>query len=55
MTVRYCFLSYLSCTFLNPCDASVGAPNFASHDTINTSLYDFMKINEEMATLVMKK
>ncbi len=41
-------------TFLNLCDANVGAPKCASHDTKSTSLYDFIESNEEMATLVKK-
>jgi len=42
-------------TFLNPCDASVGAYNCASHNTKSTSLYDFIESNEEMATSVVKE
>ncbi len=42
-------------TFLNPCDANVGAFNCASHNTKSTSLYGFIESNEEMATLVMKE
>ncbi len=42
-------------TFLNPCDANVGALNCASHNTKSTSLYDFIESNEEMVTSVMKE
>jgi len=42
-------------TFLNPCDANVGALNYASHNIQSTSLYDFIESNEEMATSLMKE
>jgi hypothetical protein len=42
--------------FLNPNYVGVGTPNcFASQNIRNTSLYDTMETNKEMASLIVKK
>jgi hypothetical protein len=41
--------------YLNPSDVNVGVPNFASQNIEPISLYDLIKIDEEMALSVVKK
>jgi hypothetical protein len=55
MIIKYCSFPCFCIYLLNPCDASVGILNSTSHNIENTSLYDLMKINKEMATLIVKE
>ncbi len=41
--------------YLNPSDVSVGAPSFASQSIEPTSVYDFIKIDEDMTLSIVKE
>jgi hypothetical protein len=41
--------------FLNLSDINVGAPSFTSQNTKTMSVYDYMEINVEMASPIVKE